>query len=54
LVRFQKFAAESGKISSSELKKIEDETATELDAAVRFARESPLPDVSEVSDDVYL
>src|SRR5713226_2304417 len=54
IVRFQKFAAESGKISAAELKKIEDETSTELDAAVKFARESPLPDPSEVNDDVYL
>jgi TPP-dependent pyruvate/acetoin dehydrogenase alpha subunit len=55
LLRFQKFAAESGgKISPAELKKIEDETAAELEAAVKFARESPLPDPSEVTDDVYL
>jgi acetoin:2,6-dichlorophenolindophenol oxidoreductase subunit alpha len=54
LLRFQKFAAESGKISATELKKIEDETAAELDAAVKFARESPLPDPSEVTEDVYL
>jgi pyruvate dehydrogenase E1 component alpha subunit len=53
-VRFQKFAAESGKISATELKKIEDETTVELDAAVKFARESPLPDPSEVNDDVYV
>jgi acetoin:2,6-dichlorophenolindophenol oxidoreductase subunit alpha len=45
LIRFQKFAAE--------LKKIEDDTAAELEAAVAFARESPLPDPSEVTDDVY-
>jgi TPP-dependent pyruvate/acetoin dehydrogenase alpha subunit len=54
LIRFQKFAAESGKITSAELKKIEDETAAELEEAVKFARESPLPDVSEVKDDVYI
>ncbi|MBV8452683.1 MAG: pyruvate dehydrogenase (acetyl-transferring) E1 component subunit alpha, partial [Deltaproteobacteria bacterium] len=54
LVRFQKFVAESGKISAAELKKIEDETTAELDDAVKFARESPLPDPSEVTEDVYL
>jgi len=53
-VRFQKFAAESGKISAAELKKIEDETTVELEAAVKFARESPFPDPSEVTEDVYL
>jgi TPP-dependent pyruvate/acetoin dehydrogenase alpha subunit len=53
LIRFQQFAAESGKIGAAELKKIEDDTAAELEAAVKFARESPLPDPSEVTDDVY-
>ncbi len=53
LIRFQKFAAESGRISAAELKKIEQETAAELEAAVKFARESPLPDSSEVTEDVY-
>ena len=53
LIRFQKFAAESGRVSAAELKKIEEETAAELEAAVTFARESPLPDAREVTDDVY-
>jgi acetoin:2,6-dichlorophenolindophenol oxidoreductase subunit alpha len=53
LIRFEKFAAESGKISAQELKKIREETEVELEAAVKFARESPLPDPSEVTDDVY-
>ena len=53
LIRFEKFAAESGKISAQELEKIREETEAELEAAVKFARESPLPDPSEVTDDVY-
>ncbi len=53
IIRFQKFAAESGRVSAAELKKIEEETAAELEAAVQFARESPLPDTSEVTEDVY-
>jgi len=53
IIRFQKFAEESGRISAAELKKIEAETAAELEAAVKFARESPLPDSSEVTEDVY-
>jgi pyruvate dehydrogenase E1 component alpha subunit len=53
LIRFQQFAVESGRLSSAELKKIEDETAAELEAAVTFARESPLPDPSEVTQDLY-
>jgi acetoin:2,6-dichlorophenolindophenol oxidoreductase subunit alpha len=53
LIRFQKFAVDSGRISAAELKKIEVETATELEAAVAFARESPLPDPAEVTEDLY-
>jgi TPP-dependent pyruvate/acetoin dehydrogenase alpha subunit len=53
LIRFQKFAAESGRVSAAELRKIEEETAAELEAAVAFARESPLPDAKEVTDDLY-
>src|SRR5271154_4073299 len=46
LLRFEKAAAESGRISASELAKIRVETEAELEAAVKFARESPLPDPS--------
>jgi acetoin:2,6-dichlorophenolindophenol oxidoreductase subunit alpha len=53
LLRFEKSAAESGHISASELAKIRVETEAELEAAVKFARESPLPDPSEVTQDVY-
>jgi pyruvate dehydrogenase E1 component alpha subunit len=53
LIRFRNFAESSGRISAAELRKIEEETAAELEAAVAFARESPLPDPSEVTDDVY-
>jgi TPP-dependent pyruvate/acetoin dehydrogenase alpha subunit len=53
LIRFRKYAAESGKINSAELKRIDDETAAELEAAVKFARESPMPDPAEVSQDLY-
>ncbi|HLW72217.1 MAG TPA: thiamine pyrophosphate-dependent dehydrogenase E1 component subunit alpha [Candidatus Binataceae bacterium] len=53
LIRFRKFAETSGRIGASELKKIDEETATELEAAVAFARESPLPDAAEVTEDLY-
>jgi pyruvate dehydrogenase E1 component alpha subunit len=53
LIRFDKFAAESGKISLADLQRIRKETEAELDEAVKFARESPLPDASEVTDDVF-
>ncbi|MGH7915991.1 MAG: thiamine pyrophosphate-dependent dehydrogenase E1 component subunit alpha [Candidatus Binataceae bacterium] len=53
LIRFEKFAAESGKISAAELERIRKESAAELEEAVKFARESPLPDAAEVTDDVF-
>jgi TPP-dependent pyruvate/acetoin dehydrogenase alpha subunit len=53
LIRFDKFAAESGKISVADLQRIKKETEAELEEAVKFARESPLPDASEVTEDVF-
>ncbi|MGH7836982.1 MAG: thiamine pyrophosphate-dependent dehydrogenase E1 component subunit alpha [Candidatus Binataceae bacterium] len=53
LIRFQKFAAASGRVNAAELRKIEEETAVELEAAVAFARESPLPEAAEVTEDLY-
>ena len=53
LIRFEKWCAESGKISSAELKKIVADTEKELADAVEFARASELPAASEVTDDVY-
>jgi acetoin:2,6-dichlorophenolindophenol oxidoreductase subunit alpha len=53
LIRFEKWCAESGKISRAELDRITAETTKELDAAIEFARSSALPDPKEVTDDVY-
>jgi acetoin:2,6-dichlorophenolindophenol oxidoreductase subunit alpha len=53
LIRFEKWCAKSGKISSAELTKIVAETEKELADAVEFARSSELPAPSEVTDDVY-
>jgi len=53
LIRFEKWCAESGKISSAELKKIIADAEKELADAVEFARSSELPAPSEVTDDVY-
>ena len=54
LIRFEQFPASSGgKIGKAELDRIVSETEAELEDAVKFARKSPLPDPSEVTDDVY-
>jgi pyruvate dehydrogenase E1 component alpha subunit len=54
LIKFEKFVLESRKITQSELDKIVVETNADLDAAIEFARTSPLPEPSEVTDDVYV
>src|SRR6202050_5471554 len=53
IIRFQQFLVGGGKVSKTELDRIETETATELEDAIKFARESELPDASEVTDDVF-
>jgi TPP-dependent pyruvate/acetoin dehydrogenase alpha subunit len=53
IVRFQQFLLGGGKVSKGELEKIDNDTAAELDDAIKFARESALPDPSEVTDDVF-
>ncbi len=53
IIRFQQFLLEGGKVSKAELDRIESETQAELESAVKFARESELPDASEVTDDVF-
>ena len=39
--------------TEQELQKIKDEAKAEMDAAVKFADESPYPDLAEVTTDVY-
>ncbi len=53
IIRYQQFLVSGGKIDKTELDRIDSETTAELDDAIKFARESELPDVSEVTDDVY-
>ncbi len=53
IIKFEKFLLEGGKLSRDELDRIIKETAAEVEAAIAFARSSPLPDPSEVLDDVF-
>jgi len=53
LIRFHQWCIETGKIKEAELESIVDETQTELEEAIAFARNSELPSPSEVTDDVY-
>jgi len=51
---FEKVFVEGKKISRAEIDQIIKETAAELEEAITFARNSPLPDPSEVTDDVFV
>ena len=53
IIRYQQFLVSGGKVAKAELDRIDAETTAELEDAIKFARESELPDVSEVTDDVY-
>jgi acetoin:2,6-dichlorophenolindophenol oxidoreductase subunit alpha len=53
IVRYQQFLLGGGKLTKAELERIDNDTAAELDDAIKFARESPLPDPAEVTDDVF-
>ncbi len=53
IIRYQQFLLSGGKIAKAELDRIDSETTAELEDAIKFARESEFPDVSEVTDDVY-
>jgi TPP-dependent pyruvate/acetoin dehydrogenase alpha subunit len=53
IIRYQQFLLSGGKIAKAELDRIDAETTAELEDAIKFARESEFPPVSEVTDDVY-
>jgi acetoin:2,6-dichlorophenolindophenol oxidoreductase subunit alpha len=53
ILRFEKFLLEDGKLGKAELERIAAQTVSDVDEAVAFARSSPLPDPSEVTDDVF-
>ncbi len=41
-------------MSESELKEVDDAVRAEVEAAIKFAEESPKPDASELYEDVYM
>jgi TPP-dependent pyruvate/acetoin dehydrogenase alpha subunit len=51
--RFRKKLAEMGVLTEKEAEKIDQEIAQEIEAAVKFAAESPFPDPEEALEDVY-
>jgi pyruvate dehydrogenase E1 component alpha subunit len=53
IIRYQQFLLSGAKITQPELDRVENEAKSELEEAIAFARESALPDSSEVTDDVF-
>ncbi|MFZ0890432.1 MAG: thiamine pyrophosphate-dependent dehydrogenase E1 component subunit alpha [Candidatus Binataceae bacterium] len=53
IVRLEQFILGGGKLERAELDRIVAETAAELEEAIAFARSSPMPDPTEVTDDVF-
>ena len=51
--RFKTLALEEGLITAGELEEIDSQVADEIDEAVRFARESPLPELDDLYKNVY-
>lgn len=51
--RFETKLLESGTLSAEEVEKIKSRIEKDIDAAVEFAKESPLPDTSVLLEDVY-
>jgi len=53
LTRFEKKLTETGLLDADKVQEIKNATAGELGQAVKFAEESPFPEPSEVTEDVY-
>jgi pyruvate dehydrogenase E1 component alpha subunit len=51
--RFKEKLLQEGAITEAEIQQIGQEVAAEIDAAVRFAMESPYPEPEEALEDVY-
>jgi pyruvate dehydrogenase E1 component alpha subunit len=51
---FRETVLPQGDITAADLEAIETEVAALMEEAVKFADESPLPDPSEIYDDVYV
>src|SRR3954447_15619232 len=51
--RFEQAVADLGVLVPGDLERVDAEVRATVDAAVRFAEESPLPDLAELATDVY-
>ncbi|MBM3706370.1 MAG: hypothetical protein FJW66_07595, partial [Actinobacteria bacterium] len=51
--RFKEYLIKSGQMTQNEIEDIEKSVNKEIEQAVKFALDSPFPDVSKVTEDVY-
>lgn len=51
--RFQKILLDQEVLNDQELKKLQEDVKEQINEALQFAKESPEPDISEVTTDVY-
>ncbi len=54
IIALEKEVLEAGLIKREELERIAKEARDDVDAAVEFARQSPLPDAAEASEDLWI
>jgi acetoin:2,6-dichlorophenolindophenol oxidoreductase subunit alpha len=54
IIALEKEVLEAGLIKREELERIAKQASDDVDAAVEFARQSPLPDASEASEDLWI
>lgn len=54
IIRFEEKLLADGTFTEKEFKKIQKEVIEEMDAAVKFAMDSPFPDLEELYDDLYV
>jgi Pyruvate/2-oxoglutarate dehydrogenase complex, dehydrogenase (E1) component, eukaryotic type, alpha subunit len=54
ILRFQKYAKENQLLTQDEITSIDDKVKDEIEHAIKFAEESPFPDASQLTTDVYV
>ncbi|RYM05090.1 thiamine pyrophosphate-dependent dehydrogenase E1 component subunit alpha [Sporolactobacillus sp. THM7-7] len=54
ILRFQNYALENQLLTKEELNKVNDDVKAEIDHAIAFSKDSPFPDASQLTKDVYV
>jgi pyruvate dehydrogenase E1 component alpha subunit len=54
IITFAKVIIDLGASTEAGLQAIQDEANAEMDAAIEYGRQSPFPDKSELTNDVYV